>query len=149
MGYYPQVRMYTRCHHNTEKPDSYAFGVDDVAGASRFSAHAPWSDKVLFWDYGPTPNGRISTDYTNYLNKWTHVALVSNGSSFKAIYLDGKLITSGVASGGSATALTGLRIASSPETPADLFHKGRIDDFRIYNRVLSADEVKRLYNMGK
>jgi hypothetical protein len=25
---------------------------------------------------------------------------------------------------------------------------GLIDDVRIYNRALSADEIKRLYNMG-
>jgi hypothetical protein len=25
---------------------------------------------------------------------------------------------------------------------------GTIDDFRIYNRILTAQEVKRLYNMG-
>jgi hypothetical protein len=27
--------------------------------------------------------------------------------------------------------------------------KGQIDDVRIYNRALSADEIKRLYNMGR
>jgi len=27
--------------------------------------------------------------------------------------------------------------------------KGLIDDVRIYNRVLSKDEIKRLYNMGR
>jgi Concanavalin A-like lectin/glucanases superfamily len=26
---------------------------------------------------------------------------------------------------------------------------GSIDDVRIYNRALSADEIKRLYNMGR
>jgi hypothetical protein len=27
--------------------------------------------------------------------------------------------------------------------------KGRIDDVRIYNRALSATEIKQLYNMGR
>jgi Concanavalin A-like lectin/glucanases superfamily len=27
--------------------------------------------------------------------------------------------------------------------------QGKLDDVRIYNRALSADEVKRLYNMGR
>jgi len=26
---------------------------------------------------------------------------------------------------------------------------GLIDDVRVYNRVLTADEIKRLYNLGK
>jgi hypothetical protein len=29
------------------------------------------------------------------------------------------------------------------------FFDGLIDDVRIYNRALSADEIKRLYNMGR
>jgi hypothetical protein len=27
--------------------------------------------------------------------------------------------------------------------------RGLIDDVRVYNRILSADEIKRLYNMGR
>jgi hypothetical protein len=26
---------------------------------------------------------------------------------------------------------------------------GLLDDVRVYNRILSADEIKRLYNMGR
>jgi hypothetical protein len=29
------------------------------------------------------------------------------------------------------------------------YFNGTIDDVRIYNRALSADEIKRLYNMGR
>lgn len=32
---------------------------------------------------------------------------------------------------------------------AGFYFNGLIDDVRIYNRVLSADEIKRLYNMGR
>jgi hypothetical protein len=31
----------------------------------------------------------------------------------------------------------------------DDYFNGIIDDVRVYNRALSADEVKRLYNMGR
>ncbi len=31
----------------------------------------------------------------------------------------------------------------------DNFFNGMIDDVRIYNRALSPDEIKRLYNMGR
>jgi len=32
---------------------------------------------------------------------------------------------------------------------SSLYDKGLIDDVRIYNRILSPDEIKRLYNMGR
>ncbi len=34
---------------------------------------------------------------------------------------------------------------TSGEDPFD----GKIDEFRVYNRVLSAAEIKQLYNMGR
>src|SRR4030095_3811320 len=50
----------------------------------RFAVHVPWADGLLDWDYGDSRGpGRISTNFSAYLNKWTHVALVSNGTNFK------------------------------------------------------------------
>jgi hypothetical protein len=40
-----------------------------------------------------------------------------------------------------------LRIGRDADLSALL--DGTIDDVRIYNRALSADEIKRLYNMGR
>jgi hypothetical protein len=39
----------------------------------------------------------------------------------------------------------GARDYGSPS----LFYKGSLDDVRIYNRALSATEIKQLYNQGK
>jgi hypothetical protein len=33
--------------------------------------------------------------------------------------------------------------------PGNQFIRGVCDDIRVYNRVLSPDEIKRLYNMGR
>lgn len=125
--------------------NSSAFSVGNTDNPNRFQAHAPWSDKNIYWDYGDIgANGRISTNYTAYLDKWTHVALVSGGAggTFKAIYLDGVLAASATTSGGPAIALTGVNIGRWPGSGLD--HKGLIDDFRIYNRMLSAAEIQAL-----
>ena len=121
-----------------------AFTIGNSDSPNRIHAHAPWIDNVLYWDYGDATNGRISTSYSSYLNKWTLVTLVNNGTNFKAIYLNGVLVTSGTTVATPPTAQTGIWIGAWP----NFFHNGKIDDFRIYNRTLSANEVKQLYNLG-
>jgi len=125
--------------------NSSAFTVGNMDNENRFHVHGPWGDKALYWDYGNiNTNGRISTDYTGYLDKWTHVALVSEGigGAFKAIYLDGVLKASATSSNGPTAALTGLFIGGWPG--ASLNHRGLMDDFRIYDRVLTLAEIQML-----
>src|SRR3989344_1023363 len=131
----------------SDAKDSSAFGSNDTSNFSnRFHSHAPFSDKVLYWDYGGASGAaRISTNYTAYLDRWTYVTLVSqgNGGNFKAIYFDGKLVTSAASSDGPDASVTGMFIGRWSS-----YHRGRIDDFRIYNRVLNAAEITRLYHLG-
>ncbi|HYG78294.1 MAG TPA: autotransporter-associated beta strand repeat-containing protein [Planctomycetota bacterium] len=127
--------------------DSWSFGVGND-GANRFSAHTPWSNGDIYWDYPITGTGRINTAYgAANLNKWTHITLVSTGNAgtFSAIYLDGVLATSAAFSDGPDTALSGLQIGHAAYgNPLD-FHLGSIDDFRIYNRVLSPSEITQIF----
>ncbi len=123
--------------------NSSAFTVGAQDNANRFHAHAPWGDGNLYWDYGDIGGtGRISTSYAAYVNAWTHVALVSegNGGAFKAIYLNGALAVSAASSDGPDMALNGVQIGSWNA----LFHRGLIDEFRIFDRVLSAAEIGTL-----
>lgn len=125
--------------------NSSAFNVGNMDTPNRFHAHSPWSDSNIYWDYGDLgTTGRISTSYAAYLNKWTHVALVSEGvgGAFKAIYLDGVLAVSATSSDGPKVALTGANIGRWPGTNLD--HQGLIDDFRIYDRVLTAGQIAAL-----
>jgi Concanavalin A-like lectin/glucanases superfamily/PLAT/LH2 domain len=123
-----------------------AFSVGNQGGSvNRFQAHLTWVDQVLYWDYGDIGgNGRLQVNYTPYLDKWTHVALVSEGNNgkFKGIYLNGNLVASGTVSDGPDIALTGLYIGQSQSN----FWKGAIDDFRIWNVVRTADQIKANMN---
>ncbi len=104
----------------------------DIA-TNRFLIHAPFMDGNLYWDYGNiNTTGRISVDYKPYLDKWTHVCVVSDGTSFKAIYLDGQLVASSVTAD-APTKLSGLYLG--------LTYLGRMDEFRVWNRVRTADEI--------
>lgn len=126
-----------------ETQEASAFGGGDT-GDNRFQAHAPYSNDVLYWDYGDTSgDGRISTDYSSYLDAWTHVALVSEGASgsFKGIYLNGTEITTGTASDGTGSLTQDFYIGRRND---GRYHRGEIDDFRVYSRVLSQSEIQTL-----
>jgi hypothetical protein len=125
--------------------NSSAFNVGNTDQPNRFHAHSPWSDSNLYWDYGDIgTTGRISASYTTSLNKWTHVALVSAGigGNFKAIYLDGVQVATAATSDGPDVPLTGIGIGRWPGPNLD--HAGMIDDFRIYDRVLTQAQITAL-----
>jgi hypothetical protein len=120
----------------------------NLDGSIRFQAHLPWSNNSIYWDFGDlSGNGRINTDFSSYLNKWTHVALVSNGVNFKAIYINGALATSG-GTADSPGAITSFMIGKGVFAAGTYFFRGQMDDFRIYNRVLTVQEIKDLYLPG-
>src|SRR5439155_7811304 len=71
--------------------DSSIFTIGDADDPNRCSALSPWSNATLYWDYGDSASGgRVSTDFTAYLDAWTHVAVTydSVGTTHK-IYLNG------------------------------------------------------------
>src|SRR3989344_2019060 len=82
---------------------------------------------------------------------WHHVVSTYDGSSQTTgvkIYIDNVsyAITS-VANGLTATTVNNLAMRIGDDQTSDYF-RGIIDDVRVYNRVLSANEVTQLYNLG-
>ncbi len=85
------------------------------------------------------------------LNIWYHVTLIYDGNAEFA-YLDGSLKNS-VSCSRSPTGTQYLAFAATDTQTAGGFNDsgyftGSIDDVRLYNRALSADEVSRLYDLG-
>src|SRR3989338_5806271 len=83
-------------------------------------------------------------------NTWHHAVLVRSGSSgdwTAKIYLDGRednSATTAVNPNGSNENTTVGRAGADP----CCHFNGKIDDVRIYNRAISADEVRGLYRLG-
>lgn len=125
---------------SSEVRNSTAFMIGENDNTrNRFQTHAPWSDRRLYWDYGNVDDkGRLSVDYGPRLDKWTHVALVSNGVDFKAIYFDGEL----VASENVASAPTGLKRLTLGGMVNSLFHAGTIDEVRLWKVARTADQIR-------
>ena len=79
---------------------------------------------------------------------WYHGCGVYETTSLRKVYLDGTLRATNTGTV-SPSAPTLARIGFGIPDGNEGMFSGVIDDVRIYNRALSADEIKRLYNMGR
>lgn len=102
-----------------------------------FTLDKPWS-----W---------IDTGFTMPVNQWTHVALQFNADNLATVYVNGKAIK---------TEQLSSKLVSAEEGPYSYFSKGifkigsrdigntpfygTLDDIRVYDRALLAEEVKQL-----
>jgi hypothetical protein len=73
------------------------------------------------------------------LDTWTHIVAVSNGASSCTIYQNGNLTASGT---------TGVTFGTSVNLGGTSF-TGRMDEFKLYNLAMSADQVKVEFNQGQ
>jgi len=94
------------------------------------------------------------TDYPDNvfpLNQWTHVAASFNSTTnVGALYING--ISRSIDTIGSPDSITGTADSKTIGTRGTIgpyFLNGQIDEIRIYNRVLSASEVERLYKLSQ
>jgi len=114
------------------------------------------SNNRLFFgvDYDVTNLDRVSISNTVLPNEWYHVVVTWDGSATAAnahIYVNGSEVSyTSTVNGDTSRAddsTTDFVIGAAANGTADNF-SGEIDDVRIYNRVLSPDEIKRLYKIG-
>ena len=107
--------------------------------------------RMTFWDSAGTGNNfDVAKSYIP-LNTWTHIVITTVGTSGQNvnIYVNKELVVSGVLTidiNNATTSILAIGNMSwvSWETGGQFF--GKIDDVRIYNRLLSPSEVSKLYN---
>jgi len=87
--------------------------------------------------------GNVSTFGSTALTPgtWHHGTITKSGTSLK-IYLDGTLDGSGTAT--TESSVGKLRMGMNKATSTNPFY-GSLDDMRVYNRALSASEIKQIY----
>ncbi len=90
-----------------------------------------------------------SISYAVPFRKWVHVFIVFNSSTDAGqIYFNGEPVaTSNIY----ASAVGSLTNSTNPEIgrQSTVYFDGMIDDYRVYNRALSAAEVLKLYQLGR
>lgn len=97
------------------------------------------------WVQVPTGFQRLFGETRFEYNKWYHVAETYDGLTLR-IYINGELDGSMVVSGEIVRTTQPVRIGKA-YADGNYFN-GLIDEPEIYNRALSADEIKAIYNAG-
>jgi hypothetical protein len=117
-------------------------------GTSPYPIYLRFADGTSI-DFSINNTGGLTYAVSPVLNRWYHIVALWDGSSTKRIYLDGVE----VAQNAQATAPTAtndpLYIGLDYLPGNSRNFPGYIDEVRVYNRALSASEVKQLYNLGK
>ena len=118
------------------------------------SGTVPFGDnnKIIAMDRGASDvaTGLAQSSSAAVANRWYYACGVFESSTRRSLYVDGTLHSTDTTSAGGLTGSADRMIAGNwiqttgDNDPFD----GLIDDVRIYNRALSADEIKRLYKMG-
>lgn len=150
------------CNPTTLPPASNAnrmFLVTKGAAANyEWDATINWFNGFFgkFTFYYATLNGASyygqATATSAVAGQWQFVAFIqSSFSSFPNAYYNGKLDNGGTFSAGSGSAGDGtapVRIGARGDN-AELEYAGRMSDIVLYNRVLSANEIAELYQIGR
>jgi len=121
------------------------------AGQQDFNIHLPWSDTNVYWDCG-RPFNRIAKATTsaerNGIHHWVFTKNPSTG--VMNIYLDGNLWHTGTGLTSTMPSLTQVSLgAYNAGGGPSLYYSGTIPVTKIYNREISAAEVKQNYNKYK
>ena len=123
-----------------------SFGLGPATPTSRFQAHVPWSDGVVYWDFGVWQgDGRLT--YTPPPNStvgiWQHWAFVASQSgNYMRIFRNGVQVAQ-------KTGMTPRTLADTANwelklgagDAAGLNFAGELDEFRIWNVARSAAEI--------
>jgi hypothetical protein len=134
---------------------TYPFSIGGSGGGQNI---ALCNNSMQGWSGGAYNNGSpaaslVALGSQPNLGEWYHVVLVRDTNKLK-LYVDGVLNTNEISYGSWNTNNGGLKpnYGSNPraiigcrDLNASFFFTGIIDDVRIYNRVITTDEVNALY----
>lgn len=115
------------------------WAIDYVTNAYRFYYFKDSSNYIILGS---------GVDFGVGTTVWTHLVAVVDNTGAR-LYRDGTFVNSQGWTGtpGNPTQASDIQIGRMAN--GSLYWNGSLDEVRIYNRALSADEVKQLYNMGK
>ena len=113
--------------------------------------HVPWANSIVYWDTAGTGNvadheriGKTATP-EEYEGSWQHWAFTKDADTGeKKIYLNGVLWHSGTGFHRPMTGVTLFKIGSMAD--GKFGYRGMIDDFRLYNRALTQEEIQQAMN---
>jgi hypothetical protein len=86
-----------------------------------------------------------NTGFTVTNNVWTHIVITVNSSNVVNVYFNGSLLRSNITVAGSYPGTASGRIGGVPVGNGGSNINGYIDEFKIYNKILTQAEVTAIY----
>jgi hypothetical protein len=130
--------------------DTYSFISSDSSGQNGINLGSNFATLYFKGNDSALVNG-VRTSVSGQLpagfdaEDWHHYCLVSDLSGLYG-YVDGELVDSNT-SGNAVIDVNGTMEIGHAKDHADRYMLGYLDDVRIYNKALSAAEVKALFNI--
>ena len=109
-----------------------------------FRLNSSMTSAYVYFYSADTLTATIST----VLNTWNHFVVTYDGST-QRLYQNGVLVESNSGSGLNLPQDPELRIGHRPSAGSTEYLDGYLSNFKLYDVALTADEVKRLYDMGR
>jgi hypothetical protein len=130
--------------------NSYAFEGVNAQNQRVLNSHLPWSNSQVYWDAGNAGGSydRINkaaspTDFKGQWNYWIFTKNVNTGDM--KMYLNGELFHEGTQKSRGFDQIEKFRIASNINSYG--LYDGSIDNFGIWNRVLTPTEIEAAMNL--
>ncbi len=134
---------------STTASTQFAFGFNDSDATTIFKSIGMLSGRFMMQLTNTSSTKFIGETFANDGN-WHHVVGVFVSDTEKYLYVDGSLDRDVITGSYPFTTFNVFCVGRScRSTPGDPLLDGSVDDVRIYNRALSADEAKQLYNLGR
>ena len=133
------------------------FAIGNNTSANNFSVqmYVDTTSKIVFQAAVNSTTYTFTTPFTISAGTWYHVCTTINASSYMNTYVNGVLVGSVATVAGAFTVVSGtgspnqLRIGAQTGTSIGYNFKGYIDDVRVYNRVLTSQEVAGLFSSSQ
>lgn len=103
--------------------------------------------RARLWNGGGGPARTIAAVGSVTVGQWQHVAVSYNGTRF-IMYLNGQLVASSDVIVSPGMAGLPMKIGGMGTHVSGHSFGGSLDDVRVYNRPLSADEIADMYRLG-
>ena len=117
------------------------------AGANErgFQAHVPWSNGTIYFDQSGCCNGnqRVTVGGKVIVNQWQHFVFQRNADGNQEIWVDGEKVAEGGGTAEALEAFTKITIGAEGNNNNNSLG-GRLDEFAVWNRMLTAEEITTL-----
>ncbi|UUZ94051.1 fibronectin type III domain-containing protein [Paenibacillus sp. P25] len=126
----------------------FTAGPTTASSPAKYMMFQPKGSRFMITASGSSAEQNIAQGSNLATNTWKHIAVTLSGST-GTLYIDGQVAATNtdmtLKPSDLAPTTSGNFIGKS-EWTADKYLKGQVDDFRIYNRALSSDEVAGVMN---